>query len=102
LIFIPLILINLTPFIPLSFSRRGGRSCREGAKPPLLFTLPFLLRSSSEGNIRGAFAPLKKNLSLSLRWGHRVFKRDEVLLLKLNSPLKNQINGEYKRGVSPS
>jgi hypothetical protein len=43
LIYIPLILINLTPFIPLSFSRRGGKNFREGAKPPSLFTLPLPL-----------------------------------------------------------
>jgi len=40
---IPLIPINLTPLIPLSFSRRGGKSFREGAKPPLLSTLPLPL-----------------------------------------------------------
>jgi hypothetical protein len=38
------ILVNLTPLIPLSFSRRGGKNCREGAKPPLLFTLPLPLQ----------------------------------------------------------
>jgi len=32
--------INLTPLIPLSFSRRGGRDFREGAKPPPLLKLP--------------------------------------------------------------
>ena len=42
LIYIPLILINLTPFIPLSFARRGGKSFREGAEPPLLSSLPLL------------------------------------------------------------
>jgi len=41
---IPLILINLTPLIPLSFSRRWGKSYREGAKPPLLSTLPLPLQ----------------------------------------------------------
>jgi len=43
--------INLTPFIPLSFERRGGRDFREGAKPPLLLSLPLPL--VREGGQRG-------------------------------------------------
>jgi len=32
-----LTLINLTPLIPLSFSRRGGKNFREGAEPHLKY-----------------------------------------------------------------
>jgi len=31
-------LLNLSPLIPLSLERRGGRVFREGAKPPLFST----------------------------------------------------------------
>jgi hypothetical protein len=42
--------INLTPLIPLSFPRRGGRVFREGAKPPsLTYTPPSLLREGGRG-----------------------------------------------------
>jgi hypothetical protein len=34
--------INLTPFIPLSLTRRGGRDFREGLRPSLT-TLPLPL-----------------------------------------------------------
>jgi len=46
-----LVLVNLTPLVPLSLSRRGGRGFREGAKPPLLLSLPLpLLREGGQGD----------------------------------------------------
>jgi len=36
--------INLTPLIPLSFSRRGGRDFREGQSPSLTYTPPSLIK----------------------------------------------------------
>jgi hypothetical protein len=44
--------IYLTPCIPLSFSRRGGRDFREGAKPPLT-TLPPSLKNNKGKGARG-------------------------------------------------
>jgi len=39
---IPLILINLTPFIPLSLRRRGGSYFyKEGAEPPLKISVLY-------------------------------------------------------------
>jgi len=39
--------INLTPLIPLSFSRRGGRDFREGLRPSLTYT-PSSLKEVDE------------------------------------------------------
>ncbi len=36
--------INLTPFIPLSLKRRGGRDSREGRRPSLTHTPPSLTK----------------------------------------------------------
>jgi len=36
------VFINLTPLIPLSFLRRGGRDFREGLRPSLTYTPPSL------------------------------------------------------------
>ena len=43
LIYIPLILINLTPFYPPLLRKERGKSFREEAEPPLLFSLPLPL-----------------------------------------------------------
>jgi hypothetical protein len=44
--------LNLTPFIPLSFSRRGGRGFREGRSPlsNLHSPFPYLLREGGQGD----------------------------------------------------
>jgi hypothetical protein len=40
---------DLTPFIPLSFSRRGGRVFREGLRPSLIYTPLPLIREGGRG-----------------------------------------------------
>ena len=41
--------MNLTPLIPLSLERRGGRDFREGLRPSLTYT-PSLLREGGQGD----------------------------------------------------
>jgi len=41
--------MNLTPLIPLSLERRGGRDFREGRSPSLTYT-PSLLREGGQGD----------------------------------------------------
>ena len=57
---IPLILINLTPLIPLSLRRRGGKSFREKAKPPsLIYTPPSLYKiKNTKWEFKRGRAPL--------------------------------------------
>jgi len=42
--------INLTPFIPLSLKRRGGRDFREGRSPSLSYTPPSLIKGRGQGD----------------------------------------------------
>jgi len=44
-----IIFINLTPFIPLSLKRRGGRDFREGLRPSLTYTPPSLAKGRGPG-----------------------------------------------------
>jgi len=41
--------VNLTPLIPLSFSRRGGRDFREGLRSSLTYTPPSLIKGRGLG-----------------------------------------------------
>jgi len=41
--------INLTPLIPLSLGRRGGRDFREGLSPSLTYTPPSLIKGRGSG-----------------------------------------------------
>jgi len=41
--------INLTPLIPLSFSRRGGGDFREGLRPSLTYIPPSLIKGRGRG-----------------------------------------------------
>jgi len=41
--------INLTPLIPLSLGRRGGRDFREGRSPSLTYTPPSLIKGRGSG-----------------------------------------------------
>jgi hypothetical protein len=40
--------INLTPCIPLSLRRRGGRDFREGLRPSLTYTPPSLVKGRGQ------------------------------------------------------
>jgi len=40
---------NLTPSVPLSFPRRGGRDFREGQSPSLTYTPPSLNKGRGLG-----------------------------------------------------
>jgi len=42
--------INLTPLIPLSILRRGGRDFREGRSPSLTYTPPSLIKGRGQGD----------------------------------------------------
>jgi len=42
--------INLTPLIPLSLRRRGGRDFREGQSPSLTYTPPSLIKGRGQGD----------------------------------------------------
>jgi hypothetical protein len=73
---ISLLLINLTPLIPLSFKGEGERTLERGAKPPsLIYAPPFPYK------IKDA------------RWE---FKRDYVPLLKFLPPSPSKGEGGYR------
>jgi len=45
-----ILFINLTPLIPLSLKRRGGRGFREGLRPSLTYTPPSLIKGRGQGD----------------------------------------------------